>query len=133
MMLHRRNFFTGSFLSIATLGSMDVFSTHTDRYMTEKVIDTNISEILHKTHYNLNDPITRRKVENDVYLLFIKLKEHGIILDFEAACNDANNPPIIIDNNELRLDTSYRIVGYEKDEILTHFAVSPEIISIIKF
>jgi hypothetical protein len=58
------------------------------------IIQKSADEILDMSYGELNDSITRKKISNNLLEVF----------GYKVVCDETNNPPEVIDRNELRAD-----------------------------
>lgn len=57
---------------------------------------------------DLNDKATRKLVTEQMTNVFDGMMSSGDIVDYTVCCNESNNTPDRIDNNELYIDTAVK-------------------------
>lgn len=67
-------------------------------------IEPPIIDFLDNYEFKLNSELTRLQIENGVVDLMSDIKSRGGVYDFLAVCDESNNTPVRIDNNELYFD-----------------------------
>lgn len=72
-------------------------------------IRDNVTEILKYYDYELNDKITRDAICEHVYTFMASIENRRGIEDFEVICDEQNNPPKVVDSNQLILNIVFRM------------------------
>ena len=68
------------------------------------VIEPSVMDFLDYFEFKVNDQITRLLISDGLTALMKDIKSKGGVYDFKVICDETNNTPAIIDNNELYAD-----------------------------
>lgn len=60
-----------------------------------------INEIIESVEFERNTAVTRALVETKIQRLMVQQANDRQIYDYEVVCDDRNNPPSVIENNNL--------------------------------
>ena len=64
-------------------------------------IKQQIDEVIKSLGYNFNNAITRATVENKIFNILKNYVYEGEIIDYTVICDERNNPPSVIENNDI--------------------------------
>ena len=71
-------------------------------------IKAQIPELMAKFAFNINDEETRATLKADMNEFLQNIKEQGVLYEFMVWCDETNNSPLMIDNNEIRVDVMFK-------------------------
>lgn len=93
------------------------YNLHKASIMTDlkNFVNNSINIVLQNISFKFNNSSTRAKVENGVKQIFITLSNEGKINTFGVYCDERNNPPHIIESNNIVVS------GYYKDKVGKYF------------
>lgn len=66
-----------------------------------EIIKTTIDEVIKSSKYQYNNYITRANVEHRICQVLSKLCCDGKIKDYTVTCDETNNPPSVIESNNI--------------------------------
>jgi hypothetical protein len=93
-------------------------------------IKLRIKDLMQNTFAQFNDDITRRSIRNLISIELHSLFMNGDISEYRVICDNYNNSPMMIDQNELRLVVQLRF-HQSLDSFYIDALMSPKGIEII--